>query len=154
MVQLIGLVVFIAIMGIIVLGGTNYVKLDKFTELSLKSEILNNYQILKQGQMLYREHTDSYLPLVDWKVSFAKYAFVPKDTLDLTWDYNKNGIGYYFCLTGTIEDPSLYNAILKSGEKLGTDSFYVNETCGSTTNFSLIPDFSTTPTVSATFFIK
>jgi hypothetical protein len=145
---------FIALMGAILLGGTNHVSVKKFSELAIKNEITNGYQVLKQGQMIYREHTDSYLPIVDWKVSFQKYAFLPQDIQELTWEYNKNGVGYYFCLTGNVSDPILYKSLVSSGKKMGQGAHYINENCGSSTNFTLTPNFSTPTKVSTTFFIK
>jgi len=154
MLQLISLVVFVALMGFIFLGGTSYIPIDKFSELSIKTNIINNYQILKQGQMLYREHTDSYLSVPTWKTDIAHYTFIPKDSYDLTWEYNKNGLGYYFCLTGNVNDSIVYSSLVNIGDKMGANSYYVNETCGSSINFLIAPDLSTSPKVSATFFIK
>ena len=154
MVQLIGIVMFIALMGVVLLGGTNHVSVKKISELAVKNEVLNGYQALKQGHMIYREHTDSYLPISDWKVSFEKYAFLPQDVQESTWEYNKNGAGYYFCLTGSISDSVIYKALIATGSKMGQGSYFVNENCGSSTNFTSTPDFTTATKVSATFFIK
>ena len=152
--QLIAVVVAIAIMAFAFTGGKNYINVDAFNRTKFSNQISQDLQTLKQGRMLYSEHTDSILPTASWETEFEKYTFLPTDVLDLSWTYNKNGYGTYFCLTGNTKEEVLYEAILKSAENLSSTSYYINTNCGSTTNFALDPDFSTTQTISATFYVK
>lgn len=152
--QLIAVIVAIAIMAIIFTGGSSYLSVNKYTELEIKNNVTNGYQSLRQGQMLYREHTDSLLPTSNWETAFEKYAFVPQDIQDLTWVYNKNGYGNYFCLTGNTTKKVLYSGILSAGKSQSKNSFYINSDCGSTLDFVITPDFSTNPKISATFYFK
>lgn len=154
MLQLICMIMVISIMAIVFLGG-NGITTNKLSEISIKNRILSDYMTLKQGNTIYKEHTDSYLPVSNWETELEKYVFLPKDILEFKWEYNNNENGYYFCLTGNTNDLVFYNALEKSGLNLNKKAFYINTECGSNTNFLETPIFNGIDSkVSATFFIK
>ena len=152
--HLIALVVAIAISGFVILGGTIYIEFSTFDKIRIKNEILADYTTLTNGRTMYMEHTDLQLTVLNWETEVLDYIFLPNDIDDLTWTFNRNVTGDYFCLTGNIDITELYESIEEFGEQLGQNSYFINTNCGSTTNFATIPNFELAPQVSATFYVR
>ena len=154
MTHLIALVIAIAISGFVVLGGTNYINFDSFDKIKIKNEILSDYTNLLNGRSIYMQHTDLNLTVLNWEDEIKEYVFLPNDINGLTWVYNKNTTGEYFCLTGNIEKENFYNALVEFTDDLNKDSYFIDTNCGSTTNFTVTPNFGLAPQVSVTFYVK
>lgn len=154
MTHLIALVIAIAISGFVVLGGTNYINFDSFDKIKIKNEILSDYTNLINGRSIYMQHTDLNLTVLDWENEIKEYVFLPNDINGLTWVYNKNSTGEYFCLTGNVEKENFYNALIEFADELNQDSYFINTNCGSTENFDSSLNFNLAPQVSVTFYVK
>lgn len=154
MTQLIAVIIAIAIMAVVITGGSNFISVEAYSKMAFKNEILSGYQTLKSGQMIYREHTDTQLPTANWESLLSSYVHLPNAVLDSDWSYNKNGYGHYFCLSGNVKESALFKALNEVSNKIGKNAYYVNTDCGATTDFTLTPDLSTAPKISATFYIK
>lgn len=152
--HLIALIIAIAISGFVILGGTNYINFTAFDKVRIKNEIIADYTSLINGRIMYMEHTEQQLTVLNWEDEIKEYSFLPTDVDDLAWVFNRNATGDYFCLTGNVEQVELYEAIQEFTEKLSQDSYYINTNCGSTENFAVLPDFSLIPQVSTTFYVK
>lgn len=154
MVQLITLVVFIAILGFIFLGGQNHLSLDKQNIMRTKMEIQSAYVTLRNGQQSYTLYTEKPLPIASWQADLQTYVHVPRGIQGMEWSYNSNANGYYFCLSGNVDNPIMLDSLYNLQETSSVGFVILNENCGDLTNFSVKPDITTNPVISATFYLK
>lgn len=154
MFQLITLVVFIAILSFIFLGGQNHLALDKQNIMRLKMEVQSSYVTLRNGQQSYTLYTEKPLPVDSWQADIQEYVNLPRGIQGMEWSYNNNANGYYFCLSGNVNSPMVLDALYSLQETSSVGFVILNEDCGDLTNFSVTPDINTNPMISATFYLK
>lgn len=154
MVQLITLVVFIAILGFIFLGGSNNLSIDKQNMMRLKMEVQSSYITLRNGYNSYTLYTERQLPIASWQADIQEYIHLPRDIHGMSWSYNTNANGNYFCLSGTLDNPLMLNSLYELQENSSIGFVILNENCGDLINFSIKPDINTNPMISATFYLK
>lgn len=154
MVQLITLVVFIAILGFIFLGGSNNLSIEKQNMMRLKMEVESAYTILRNGYNSYTLYTEKPLPIISWQADIQEYIHLPRDIQGMSWSYNKNSSGYYFCLSGTLNNKLMLDSLYNLQEKSSLGFVILNQNCGDLTNFSVQPNIDSNPMISATFYLK
>lgn len=152
--ELITITVAIALISLLFYSGSSIINEDKYIEKGVETEIKSRFSLISQGYNAYRLRERMPLPVVSWQSEFSKHSTLPNDYKGLSWTYNSNGNGNYFCLTGTVNSDMLLNAFVEISNDFPNNSFYYNTSCGATSNFAVLPSTSGGVTVSATFYLR
>lgn len=152
--ELIAILIAIILMSLFFFGNYDLVSTDKIVDKNYESEIKTRFSLLLQGYNTYRLNERKTLPVSNWQTEYQKYSALPNNFKNMSWTYNSNANGNYFCLSGQVHSDNIINALDNIKNNYPTNSFYYNTNCGATTNFLEKPVNSSGEQVSATFYIK
>jgi len=152
--ELIAILIAIILMSLFFFGNYDLINTGKVVDKKYESEIKTRFSLILQGYNTYNLNERKTLPISNWKSEYQKYSSLPNDFKNMSWSYNSNSNGNYFCLSGEVFSENIINALNNIKNNYPVDSFYYNTNCGSTTNFSENPSISSGVQVSATFYIK
>lgn len=152
--ELISILIAIILMSLFFFGNYDLVSTDKIVDKKYESEIKARFSLIMQGYNTYNLNERKTLPISNWKTEYNKYSSLPNDFKKMSWSYNSNSNGKYFCLSGNVYSKNIINALDNIKRNYPVDSFYYNTNCGTTTNFPEKPINSSGDKVSATFYIK
>lgn len=152
--ELISILIAIILMSLFFFGNYDLVSTDKIIDKNYESEIKTRFSLLMQGYNTYNLNERKTLPVLNWKTEYSKYSALPNNFKNMSWSYNTNSNGRYFCLSGNVHSRSIINALDNIKNSYPVNSFYYNTNCGATTNFLEKPTNSSGDQVSATFYIK
>lgn len=152
--ELIAILIAMILMSLFFFGNYDLINTGKVVDKNYESEIKTRFSLILQGYNTYNLNERKTLPISNWKSEYQKYSSLPNDFKNMSWSYNSNSNGNYFCLSGEVFSENIINALNNIKNNYPVDSFYYNTNCGSTTNFSENPSISSGVQVSATFYIK
>ncbi len=152
--ELIAILIAMILMSLFFFGNYDLINTGKVVDKKYESEIKTRFSLILQGYNTYNLNERKTLPISNWKSEYQKYSSLPNDFKNMSWSYNSNSNGNYFCLSGEVFSENIINALNNIKNNYPVDSFYYNTNCGSTTNFSENPSISSGVQVSATFYIK
>lgn len=152
--ELIAILIAIILMSLFFFGNYDLINTGKIVDKNYESEIKTRFSLLLQGYNTYNLNERKTLPISNWQEEYRKYSALPNDFKNMSWSYNSNTNGNYFCLSGEVFSENIINALDNIKNNYPVDSFYYNTNCGATTNFLEKPTISSGEQVSATFYIK
>lgn len=152
--ELIAILIAIILMSLFFFGNYDLINTGKVVDKKYESEIKTRFSLILQGYNTYNLNERRTLPISNWQSEYQKYSSLPNDFKNMSWSYNSNSNGNYFCLSGEVFSENIINALNNIKNNYPVDSFYYNTNCGSTTNFLENPSISSGVQVSATFYIK
>ena len=152
--ELIAILIAMILMSLFFFGNYDLINTGKVVDKKYESEIKTRFSLILQGYNTYNLNERRTLPISNWQSEYQKYSSLPNDFKNMSWSYNSNSNGNYFCLSGEVFSENIINALNNIKNNYPVDSFYYNTNCGSTTNFLEKPTISSGSQVSATFYIK
>jgi hypothetical protein len=136
-------IVFVIIMGII--GGPSLLNTSELLERKQAREIVAVINGVIMQRQNYQFEFSQPLPTSTWQSALNfQGAFVPRIE-NLTMSYNVSGSGAYFCLTiDEVNRRKYFFDVFTETVNLASFNAYINDLCGSTSDFTSPPNFSTT----------
>lgn len=144
-------VISIALMGALLLQSVNYINPIAQIAAKLEPQMINSFHTLESGYNAYVLAVGSN-PTQLSDIT-PKYAFLPAAPKNTSWSFGtggSNGTGQYFCLSGVF-NPALMRASINLQGSLSPQAYFINSTCGVTTN--AIPA-GNNPTVALTYWVS
>ena len=152
--ELISILIAIILMSMFFFANYDVINTDKIVDKNYESEIKTRFALLNQGYNSYRLNERKALPTTNWQTEYQKHAMLPKDFKNMSWSYNSNGTGNYFCLSGEVYSANILNALVNIDNNHPDNSFVYNTNCGSTSTFSTLPTELNGVQISATFYVN
>lgn len=154
MASLLMVLMSIALFAVFVYGGINYLNIDQFKKQEKINIIETGFLNLETNFSIYRNQKDYFLPTTNWINEIESIGqSIPDLETGYTWEYNKVGNTYYFCITSNTVDEIYYNAMLDIAAQ--RNIAFVNTSCGSNELTTPMSNPSAFPTTAAlTYWIK
>lgn len=89
---------------------------------------------LAQAYSNYVQATTVAPGLSTWQTDLTpKYVFLPQTPASTAWSYGTDGVGHWFCLSGTVSQPQ-YAGMAQLSQIYSVQQYFLGASCGATTN--------------------
>lgn len=136
-------ILFILIVGIITTPG--YINTESLLERKQAREIVASMNGAIMQRQNYQFEYSEPLPVGNWQSALNSQGLAIPLLDNLTWSYNVNGAGAYFCLTVTdATRRGYYFNVFNEVQNIASFNDFINSACGAISDFGASPDFITT----------
>lgn len=136
MIHLFFVVMSMILMVSLTFSGIQYLDPDGPLRVTLKADIKNGFDDLEEAYDTYVLTTGSKPDTLTWDTDLTpRFVFMPPTPGETSWSYGSNGVGEWFCLSGTFNE-TLFEAAGMAGRHYSEQAYFISEACGSRANIT------------------
>lgn len=144
----------VALFIILIISTPSYIDSNAVQAWKQSQDISSSISGLSVSKDNYETLNGASLTVADWESELESLGRPVPSYGTSQWSYGSNASGNYFCLRmdGSMLNSRWYTTLVKSRDRSVFFSF-VNEDCGSTSNFAATPDFQAISSISLTAYM-